>query len=92
MSYDEFIKRLNRGHEGRIKGYLEIDAGCLLYLSRDDTIRVPAAYIASHEHQLVELLQQAIREGVSGAHAIVLSQETLSLRPALAEDSAGSME
>lgn len=92
MSHGEFIKRLNRGIEGRVKGYFEDDDGCLLYLSRDDTIYVPSMYIERREDELLDLLQDAIREGVSGAHAIALSRDELLLRPSLPDEPAGPAE
>jgi len=80
VAYGEFIKRLNRGIEGRIKGYFEDDEGCLLYLSRGDTIYVPSMFIERHGEELLELLQDAIREGLTGTHAVALDQEALRLR------------
>jgi len=80
VSYGEFIKRLNRGIEGQIKGYFEDDEGCLLYLSRDDTIYIPAMFIEKRCEELLDLLQDAIREGRSGTHAVTLGEGGLLLR------------
>jgi len=80
VSYGEFIKRLNRGIEGRVKGYFEDEEGCLLYLSRDDTIYVPSMFIEKRCEELLELLQDAIREGLAGTHAVALNEDVLQLR------------
>lgn len=82
MAYGDFIKRLNRGIEGRVKGYFEDDDGCLLYLSRDDTIYVPLMFIEKRCEEVLELLRDAIRDGLPGKHAVALIHDTLQLREA----------
>jgi len=81
MTYGDFIKRLNKGIEGWIKGYFEEGDGCLFYLSRDDTIYVPAMYVERREQELLEFLRDAIREGVVGRHAVAVADNTLALLP-----------
>lgn len=88
MSHGEFIKRLNKGIEGQIKGYFEDAEGCLLYLSREDTIYVSSVHVETREQELLDLLRDAIREGVSGQHDVRLSSDTLLLQPCSNEDSA----
>lgn len=88
MTHGEFIKRLNKGIEGRIKAYFEDGDGCLLYLSRGDTIYVASTHLEKREHELLDLLREAIREGVSGQHNVVLASDTLLLQPCPSEDSA----
>ena len=88
MSHVEFIKRLNKGIEGQIKGYFEDAQGCLLYLSREDTVYVSLAHIEQREDELLDLLREAIREGVSGQHTVMLSSDSLLLQPCSSEDSA----
>ncbi|NYT69595.1 hypothetical protein [Pusillimonas noertemannii] len=51
-----------------------------MYLSRGDTIYVPSMFIERRGEELLELLQDAIREGLTGTHAVALDQEVLQLR------------
>ncbi|WP_397475427.1 hypothetical protein [Pusillimonas sp.] len=87
MSHGEFIKRLNKGIEGHIKAYFEDAEGCLLYLSRDDTIYVPSMHVEKREDELLDLLREAIRAGVSGQHNVTLASDILLLQPCSSEDS-----
>lgn len=81
MSYRDFIKRLNKGIEGRVKGYFDEDEGCLLYLSRHDTIFVAAMLIEKRTDEVLMLLQDAIRTGLPGRHAVAVVDAELCLRP-----------
>lgn len=87
MTYGDFIKRLNKGIEGWIKGYFEQGDGCLLYLSREDTIYVPAMFIQRREHEVLEFLRETIREGVAGQHAVAITDDRLALLPYSKEES-----
>jgi|GEM_PF-3308018 len=87
MTYGDFIKRLNKGIEGKVKGYFEEGDGCLLYLSRDDTIFVPAMYIERQEDELLDFLRQEIRDGVEGRHAVATADGSLALLPCSKEAS-----
>lgn len=81
MSHAQFIKRLSSEMDGQVRGYLEDGDGCLLYLSRGDTIFVPQQYIDLDETRLFALLREAMTDGVKGARVIRSEGDRLFLEP-----------
>jgi len=80
--YAKFVQRLNTGIEGRIAGYSEDESGCILHLSRSDSIRVASGVVSKMADEAIPLLREYIRRGVRGSLALDIVAGQLAFREA----------